>query len=83
MENFNIVRSGEEDNAEFSIINPNLLEGSDNVSNAPAVATIIYNLYYFLLDSFTKFGLNWSNLTVSIQSYKWCMHCIVNCQKEW
>ena len=51
LQNFNIVQSGEEDNAEFSIINPNLLdldfEDSDSVSNAPAVATIIYNFTSF------------------------------------
>ena len=38
----------EEDNAEFSVINPNLLdldlEDSDNVINATAVPTIIDNL---------------------------------------
>ena len=61
LQNSNIVQSGEEDNAEFSIINPNFLDldfkDSDSMSNAPAVSTIIYNLYYFLLNSFTKFGL--------------------------
>ena len=61
LQNSNIVQSGEEDNAEFSIINPNFLDldfkDSDSVSNVPAVSTIIYNLYYFLLNSFTKFGL--------------------------
>ena len=48
-QNFNFVQSDEEqDNAEFSIINPNLLdldlEDSDNVINATAVSTIIDNL---------------------------------------
>ena len=58
LQNFNIIQSDEEDNAEFSIINPNLLnpdfEDSDSVSNAPAVSTTIGNLYYFVLNSFTK-----------------------------
>ena len=49
LQNFNFVQSDEEeDNAEFSIINPNLLdldlEDSDNVINATAVSTIIDNL---------------------------------------
>ena len=49
LQNFNFVQSDEEgDNAEFSIINPNLLdldlESSDNVSIAPFVSTIIDNL---------------------------------------
>ena len=47
--NLNFVQSDkEEDNAEFSMINPNLLnlylEDSDNVINATAVSTIIDNL---------------------------------------
>ena len=46
LQNFNFVQSDEEeDNAEFSMINPNLLdldlEDSDNVINATAVSTII------------------------------------------
>ena len=49
MQNFNFVQSDkEEDNAEFSMINPNLLdldlEDSDNVSIAPVVSTIIDNM---------------------------------------
>ena len=45
---FNFVQSGkEEDDAEFSMINSNMLdldlEDSDNVSNAPVVSTIIDN----------------------------------------
>ena len=49
LQNFNFVQSDEEeDNAEFSMINPNLLdldlEDSDNVINATAVPTIIDNL---------------------------------------
>ena len=49
LQNFNFVQSNEEDdNAEFSMINPNLLdldlEDSDNVINATAVSTIIDNL---------------------------------------
>ena len=49
LQNFNLVQSDEEeDNAEFSIIYPNLLdldlEDSDSVSNAPVVSTIIDNL---------------------------------------
>ena len=49
LQNFDFVQSDdEEDNAEFSMINPNLLdlglEGSDNVINATAVSTIIDNL---------------------------------------
>ena len=49
LQNFNFVQSDEEeDNAEFSMINPNLLdldlEDSDNVINATAVSTIIDNL---------------------------------------
>ena len=47
--NFNFVQiEEEEDNAEFSMINPNLLdldlENRDKVSNATAVSTIIDNL---------------------------------------
>ena len=45
LQNFDFVQSDEEDNTEFSIINPNLLdgdlEGSDSVSNAPVVSTVI------------------------------------------
>ena len=49
LQNFNFVQSDEEeDNAEFSMINPNLLdldlEDSDNVINATSVSTIIDNL---------------------------------------
>ena len=49
LQNFNFFQTGEEeDNAEFSMINPNLLdldlEDRDNVSNAPVVSTIIDNL---------------------------------------
>ena len=49
LQNFNFVQSDEEeDNAEFSMINPNLLdldlEDSDNVINATAASTIIGNL---------------------------------------
>ena len=49
LQNFNFVQSDEaECNAEFSTINPNLLdldlEDSDIVSNAPVVSTIIDNL---------------------------------------
>ena len=49
LQNFNFVQSDEEeDNAEFSMINPNLLdldlEDSDNVINATAVSTIIDNV---------------------------------------
>ena len=49
LENFDFVQSDdEEDNTEFSLINPNLLdldlEDSDSLSNVPAVSTIIDNL---------------------------------------
>ena len=49
LQNFNFVQSDEEeDNAEFSMINPNLLdldlEDSNSVSNATTVSTIINNL---------------------------------------
>ena len=48
LQKFNFVQSDEEDNAEFSIINPNLLdldlEDSDSVINATAVSTLIDNL---------------------------------------
>ena len=49
LQNFNFVQSDkEEDNAEFSMINPNLLDldlgDSDSVNNATAVSTIINNL---------------------------------------
>ena len=49
LQKFNFVQSDEEeDNAEFSMINPNLLdldlEDSDNVINATALSTIINNL---------------------------------------
>ena len=49
LQNFNFVQSDEEEhNAEFSMINSNLLdldlEDSDNVINATAVSTIINNL---------------------------------------
>ena len=48
LQNFNFVQSDEEDNAEFSMINPSLLdvdlEESDSVINASAVSTIIDNL---------------------------------------
>ena len=49
MQNFHFVQSDEEeDNAEFSRINPNLLdlelEDSDSVSNAPVVSTVTDNL---------------------------------------
>ena len=49
LQNFNFVQSDEEqDNAEFSMINPNLhdldLEDNDSVNNAPVVSTIIGNL---------------------------------------
>ena len=51
LQNFNFVQSDEEeDNAEFSIINPNLLhqdlEDSDNVINATAASKIIGNLLH-------------------------------------
>ena len=49
LQNFDFVQSDEEEsNAEFSMINPNLLdidlEDSDSVSNAPAVPTVIDNI---------------------------------------
>ena len=48
MQNFHFVQSDEEENAEFTMINPNLLdpdlEDSDSVSNTTAVSTIIDNL---------------------------------------
>ena len=48
LQNFNFVQSDEEDIAEFSMINPNVLdldlEDSDSESDAPAVSTIIGNL---------------------------------------
>ena len=49
LQNFDFIESDEEKaNAEFSMVNPNLLdldlEDSDNVSNAPVVSTIIHNL---------------------------------------
>ena len=49
LQNLNFIQSDEEEyNAEFSMINPNLLdldlEGSDNVINATAVSTINNNL---------------------------------------
>ena len=49
LQSFNFVQSDEEENnAEFSMINPKLLdldlEDSDHVSNAPVVSTIIDNL---------------------------------------
>ena len=49
LQNFNFVQSNEEEsNAEFSIINRNLLdldlEDSGSVSNAPVISTIISNL---------------------------------------
>ena len=48
LQNFNFVQSDEEDNAEYSMADPNLLnldlEDSDSVSNATAVSTIIINL---------------------------------------
>ena len=47
LQNFDFVQS-DEDNAEFSMINPNLLdlylEDSGKVSNAPVVSTIVDNL---------------------------------------
>ena len=54
LQNFNFVQSDEEeDNAEFSMINPNLLDldfhdtdDSDSVSNATAVSTINDNLLH-------------------------------------
>ena len=51
LQNFNFVQSDEgEDNAEFSMINPNLLdqdlEDSDNVINATAASKIIGNLLH-------------------------------------
>ena len=49
LQNFNFVQSvEEEDNTEFSMINPNLfdldLEDSNNLINATAVSTIVNNL---------------------------------------
>ena len=49
LQNFNFVQSDEEeDNTEFSMINPNSLnldvEDSGSVSNAPVMSTIIHNL---------------------------------------
>ena len=49
LQNFIFVQSDEEeDNAEFSMINPNFfdrdLEDSDSVNNTPVVSTIIHNL---------------------------------------
>ena len=49
MQSFNFVQSDEEENnVEFSMINPKLLdlylEDSDHVSNAPVVSTVIDNL---------------------------------------
>ena len=48
LQNFNFVQSDEEDNAEYSMTDPNLLnldlDDSDSVSNATAVSTIIINL---------------------------------------
>ena len=48
MQSFNFVQSDEEENnVEFSMINPKLLdlylEDSDHVSNAPVVSTVIDN----------------------------------------
>ena len=59
LQNFNFVQSDEEENnAEFSIINPNLLdldlEDSDNVSNAPVLSITIDNL---LLPNETFYGI--------------------------
>ena len=61
LQNFNFVQSDEEeDNAEFSMINPNLLnldlEDSDSVSNVTAVSIIISN-FFFLMNSSMKFVL--------------------------
>ena len=63
LQNFNFVQSDEEqDNAEFSMINPKLhdldLEDNDSVNNAPVVSTIIGNL---LLPN-GKFYEIWSQL---------------------
>ena len=49
LQNFNFAQSDEEkDNAEFSVINPNLLdlnlEDSENLINVTAVSTVINNL---------------------------------------
>ena len=57
LQNFNFVQSdGEENNAEFTVINPNLLDldlkNSDSVSNVP-VATC-----YFLMNIFMTYILN-------------------------
>ena len=47
-QNFNIIKSDDEVAAEFSMINPDLLdlylEDSDSVSNAPGASAIIDNL---------------------------------------
>ena len=47
LQNFDFFQSDEEDNVEFSMINPNLLyldlQDIDQVSNAPTVSTITDN----------------------------------------
>ena len=58
LQNFNFVQSDEEeDNAEFSMINPNMrdldLEDSDSVINNQLLTTC-----YFLMNSFMKYVLN-------------------------
>ena len=58
LQNFNFVQSDEEeDNAEFSMINPNMrdldLEDSDSVINNQLSTTC-----YFLMNSFMKYVLN-------------------------
>ena len=57
-QNFNIIKSDDDEvAAEFSMINPDLLdlylEDSHGVSNAPGASAIIDN-FYFLVSSFTS-----------------------------
>ena len=63
LQNFNLVQSEEEDNAEFSTINPNLLdldlEGSGSASNAPVMSTRIDNLLLSSNEQFMKYVLSW------------------------
>ena len=78
-QNFNFVQSDEEDNAEFSRINPNLLDldHSDSVSNAPLVSTIIDNL---LLPN-EKFYEIYSQLNEGQHHlFNFIMQCALHCK---
>ena len=81
LQNFNFVQSDKEDAAEFSVLNPDLLdidlEDSDSVTNAPVASTIVYNL---LLPN-EQFYETYSQLNEGQQHlFNFIMHYALHCK---